>query len=240
MIPSDAAESIGHSPGANKVPIGMVDGNGESGKEDATENECQCENYPEESSDFPDVISCDFLNKLQEDWNFMDPTKSHNVSMIHNNRCINHLLTHGRIEIKHRQRSESLLEKPEMELKLIFLFLMKSYFAAVHKWTNQWFESCHTKKITEAKNRIISKDQFFAYIGLELGTSIIKYNAIDQYWSSGLFEGHSTFSNTMSHNQFELIRSLLCFSNPESYNHELASKDPLWHSRLLVEHYIKS
>jgi hypothetical protein len=44
----------------------------------------------------------------------------------------------------------------------------------------------------------------------------------------------------MSCNQFQLIQSLLCFVNSKSYNHEVASKDPLWHSRPLLEHFIRN
>jgi hypothetical protein len=70
--------------------------------------------------------------------------------------------------------------------------------------------------------------------------SIICYNHIDQYWSAGLFQGRSTFSNTMSRNQFQLIRSMLCFSTPTCYNHEVSAKDPLWHSQPLLEHFIRN
>jgi len=85
-----------------------------------------------------------------------------------------------------------------------------------------------------------SLEMFFAYIGLELGMSIISYHGIEQYWASSIFQGNPTYSNTMSHNQFQLIRSLLCFVNSTSYNHEVASKDPLWHSRPLLEHFIRN
>jgi hypothetical protein len=70
--------------------------------------------------------------------------------------------------------------------------------------------------------------------------SVICYNDIDQCWAAGLFQGHSTFNNTMSHNQFQLIRSMLCFANPACYNHEVSSKDPLWHSLPLLEHFMNS
>jgi hypothetical protein len=70
--------------------------------------------------------------------------------------------------------------------------------------------------------------------------SIIHYNDIDQYWAAGLFQGHSTFNTTMSRNQFQLIRSMLCFANPACYNHEVSSKDPLWHSWPLLEHFIRN
>ena len=44
----------------------------------------------------------------------------------------------------------------------------------------------------------------------------------------------------MSRNNFELIHSLLCFSDPASYDNELSSKDPLWHSRSMLEHFQKN
>ena len=76
---------------------------------------------------------------------------SSNASAIHNNRYLNKLLVHGGIEINHRQRLEVLLGKPDFEVKLFFLFLTKAYFSAVHKWTNQRFDSCHTYRAMESK-----------------------------------------------------------------------------------------
>jgi hypothetical protein len=63
-------------------------------------------------------------------WIFWNPA-------IHNNRYLNKLRVHGGIEINHHQRLEFLLGKPDFEVKLFFLFLMKAYFLAVHKWMNQ-------------------------------------------------------------------------------------------------------
>jgi hypothetical protein len=85
-----------------------------------------------------------------------------------------------------------------------------------------------------------SPREFFAYIGLEFGMGIICYNNIDQYWSTDILEGHPTYKNAMSQNKYELICTMICFTDPSEYNHEVASKDPLWHSRSIFEHLVKN
>lgn len=178
-------------------------------------------------------------SRLQDNWDVIQPNESNKITNIHNNRYINQLVTSGGIHINHQNKYEGILSKPNFELKLFFSFITKSYFCAVYKWTNQKIQACQKVRAMHLK-KYISRDQFFAYVGLELGMSILQCNAIDQYWNTGLFQGHTTFQNTMSRNRFELIRSQLCFANPEQYNHEVASKDPLWHSRSLLEHFTKN
>jgi hypothetical protein len=144
----------------------------------------------------------------------------------------------GGIKIHHLQKFSNILSSPNMELKLFHLFLSKSYFEAVLKWTNKKLSSSHQSRNRHTNH--ITRDRFFAYIGLEFAMSIIRYNDIGQYWSGNLLEGHAAFKNTMSRNNFELIRSLLCFSDPASYDNEFSSKDPLWHSRSMLEHFQKN
>ena len=43
----------------------------------------------------------------------------------------------------------------------------------------------------------------------------------------------------MSRDDFMTIRANISLRDPESYNHDEASADPLWHSRKLLEHFQK-
>jgi hypothetical protein len=114
-------------------------------------------------------------------------------------------------------------------MKLFHIFISKSYFEANLKWTDKKLSSSHQSR-SHHTNHIFC-DWFFANIVLELAISILGYNDIGQYWSGNLLEGHAAFKNTMSHNNFVLIHSLLCFSEPASNENELTLKDPLWHSQ---------
>jgi len=65
-----------------------------------------------------------------------------------------------------------------MELRLFHLFLSKSHFEAVLKWTNKKLSSSHQSR--SRHTNLITRDRFFAYIGLELAMSIIWYNDVGQ------------------------------------------------------------
>jgi hypothetical protein len=75
-----------------------------------------------------------------------------------------------------------------------------------------------------------------AYIGLELAMSLIKIGSIYQYWEASRFSGHHDFRETMSRNDFQMIRASIQF-HPPSYDPELASSDPLWHCRCFLNHF---
>jgi hypothetical protein len=80
---------------------------------------------------------------------------------------------------------------------------------------------------------------FFAYIGLELGMSFLKSNSIKSYWGNGSFMGHETYKQCMPRNCFEQIRASVWFCSMNSYNSEMASSDPLWFCRSLLDQFIK-
>jgi hypothetical protein len=91
-------------------------------------------------------------------------------STAHNNQYIQELMCSG-IKIHHPQKISNILSSPNMELKLFHLFLSKSYFEAVLKWTNKKLSSSHQSRSQHTNH--ITRDQFFACIGLELAMSII-------------------------------------------------------------------
>jgi hypothetical protein len=99
------------------------------------------------------------------------------------------------------------------------------------KWTND-----ELLKKGESK---VSKEKFMAFVGLEIAMSLVPLNKIHQYWENKKFSGHQDFKDVMSRNDFQLIRGATKFHPPE-YDNELASKDPLWHSRVMLKHYQKN
>jgi hypothetical protein len=179
------------------------------------------------------------LGLLQESWVVESLELGRpSTDRVHNNHFINKVAVSGGINMNHPNKIKAIFDGSKVELSLFFLFLTKSYFETVLKWTNMKLAGSVTSRSVTVKR--ISSAEFFAYIGLELGMGIICYNNIDQYWSTDVLEGHPTYKNTMSRNKFELIRAMICFTNPSEYNHEVASKEPLWHSRSILKHLVKN
>ena len=118
------------------------------------------------------------------------------------------------------------------KLGLFNLFLPKAYINKIRVWTNQNLQSNgHTS---------VSVVQFNAYLGLELATSIVGMNRLKQYWSTKMFLGHKDFQRTMSRDTFLRIRTHLSLVCPNSVTAAEKSKDPLWHSRQLLEEFTKN
>jgi hypothetical protein len=95
-------------------------------------------------------------------------------------------------------------------------------------------------RLSSAKgHKRCSSKEFFAYIGLELGMSLVKYNDIKSYWASGCFVGHDTFRDCMSRTGFQNIRSAARFSAQSTYDANMAHNNPLWFIRSLLDQFIK-
>ena len=134
-----------------------------------------------------------------------------------------HLLQPDRIKQAYNQNKE---------LGLFRLFLSKSFFKCVLRWTNEALNNDGRKPVSESK--------LWAYIGLEVGMSLVQMNDISAYWETKMFSGHSHFINVMSRDDFETIRSHLSVHPASAYNHTIASTDPLWHSRKIMEQFMKN
>jgi hypothetical protein len=65
------------------------------------------------------------------------------------------------------------------------LFFPNDYLTNVCGWTNE--------VLAKRGHSSCTVKEFFAYMGLELGMSLIKYNSIKSYWARGCFLGHETF-----------------------------------------------
>ena len=102
---------------------------------------------------------------------------------------------------------------------LFRLFLTNSFMNAIRKWTN--------KSLRNKGLKLISEKQFRAYIGLEMAISIVQMNGIQYYWKQEMFTGHVDFKETMSRNDFKIIRGNIELRDPDIYNHDEASADPM-------------
>jgi hypothetical protein len=101
-------------------------------------------------------------------------------------------------------------DSEDRERNLFHLFFTKNYLETVCRWT--------AKELGMKGKRPCSAVEFYAYIGLELGTSLLKYNSIKTYWSKGCFIGHKTFRDTMSRNRFGSIRASARLTSIQSYD----------------------
>jgi hypothetical protein len=119
----------------------------------------------------------------------------------------------------------------QRESDLFHLFFTKNFLETVCKWSNEAL-------ISKGHNSCSSKE-FFAYIGLELGMSLVKYNDIKSYWASGCFVGHNTFRDCMSRTHFLNIRSAVQFSEQSTYDANMDHNDPLWLICLVLDQFIK-
>ena len=106
--------------------------------------------------------------------------------------------------------------------------------------SNSFKLSSKNKKLDEKGKATVNESKFDAYLGLEMAMSIVSFNDTAEYWRSSMFTGHSDFINAMSRDDFCHIRSCVVLKNPEAYDHDEASADPLHHSRRLIEHFMKN
>jgi hypothetical protein len=117
------------------------------------------------------------------------------------------------------------------EVHLFHLFFTKSYLEGVRKWTGDVL-------VSRGKNNLVM-NELLAYVWLELGMSLVKYNSIRSYWASGAFLGHETFRETMYKNRFGEIRSCVRFEAKELYDPVNANNDPLWFAQSLLDNFIR-
>ena len=109
------------------------------------------------------------------------------------------------LHIIHEAKAKRAFEaKHKRELELFYLFFKKDFFETLRSWLN---EKLKEKKSSKHQYASVGKDEFNAYLGLEMGMSLVQFNSIRQYWGEGAFLGHPTFTETMGRNRFMTIRS---------------------------------
>jgi hypothetical protein len=117
-------------------------------------------------------------------------------------------------------------------IRLFYLFLTKSWSSVMKQWTNQRLGLKGKKKV--------SQEQFMAYIGLEFAMSFVKLNKVRDYWTDKMFIKQQDFLSVMSRNLFQDIHGSMMLDDPDLYDHNIASADPLHHSRNLLAHFLQN
>lgn len=115
-------------------------------------------------------------------------------------------------------------------LGLFHLFMSPSFFENVIQWTNV---NLSNKGKTE-----MTMKEFNAYVGLELAMSITNNNSIHEYWSNKPFVSVKGFQDVMSRTRFQNIRGSLQFRPNGIDTHSIKHKDPLWHSRSIINELV--
>lgn len=165
------------------------------------------------------------------DFEFIDENEEDMDAMMQENAYLRDLRTMSGLEILQRSKVVKAYEE-NGKLGLFRLFITREWFNTIRKWTN--------KKLDEKGRDTVNESKFDAYLGLEMAMSIVSFNDTAEYWRSNMFTGHSDFINAMSRDDFCHIRSCVVLKNPEAYDHDEASADPLHHSRRLIEHFMKN
>jgi len=120
---------------------------------------------------------------------------------------------------------------PQKESDLFYLFFTKNFLETVCKWSNE--------ALISKGHKSCSSKVFFAYIGLELGMSLVKSHDIKSYWAKGCFVGHDTFWDCMPRTCFQHILSAVRFSAQSTNHANMAHNNPLWFIRLVLDQFIK-
>lgn len=114
------------------------------------------------------------------------------------------------------------------ELGLFHLFFHWSKFAALRNFTND--------VLARKGYKPVDVQEFYAFLGLEIGASLSGCNSIKDLWWTELFKGNPVFSQVMGRARFEQIRSSFQFHTP-SIKAQVAGEDPLYTVRDVMEHF---
>jgi hypothetical protein len=79
-----------------------------------------------------------------------------------------------------------------------------------------------------------------AYIGLEVAMSFVKLNQVKDYWTDKMFIQQKDFQSVMPRNLFQVIHGSVMLHDPDMYSHNIASADPLHHSRNLLGDFLRN
>ncbi|ETM98153.1 hypothetical protein PPTG_19775 [Phytophthora nicotianae INRA-310] len=85
-------------------------------------------------------------------------------------------------------------------------------------------------------NEAPAKSEIDASCGLEIAMSICVLSDISEYWSEKRFFGQTAFPEKMAGTGFQQIRGALKF-HAESDTSVDKIRDPLWHSRTMLNHF---
>lgn len=112
-------------------------------------------------------------------------------------------------------------------LDLTILFLNRSLFEAISKKNAPLLRRC-------GHCRAFPTIALYACIGLEIAASLTRVASFEDMWCKNVY-GLEYFRTVMGRDKFEPIRSAMRVY--PSYDHDVSTKDPLWHSRLIIQYF---
>ena len=116
------------------------------------------------------------------------------------------------------------------ERGLFHMFVHNEFLNHIRCWTNEKLHGKHKPRMTP--------EFFFAYLGVEIAASLNPQYKISDYWSSKEFIGNHDIASVMSRQKFMTARANV--KHYPVYDEAVASKDPLWHSRSMLNHFWKN
>ena len=174
---------------------GLCSSSSSSEDDEVTLDEACSRNPLDNHDDYDSGIDLEVYDKVQDSWDFDDVEVSEDIALgnveAFKNDYVRKLKLQGGLHVHYSAVIQSMLEEDRMESKIFFLFITKSFFDAVRKWTLANMRLSTTSRRLPRKG--LSESLFYAYIGLELGMSFCQYNQIKDYWANSIFTGHQTF-----------------------------------------------
>lgn len=113
---------------------------------------------------------------------------------------------------------------------LRFMFRHRYMFEAFREWTALSFK---VRFIVIG----ISTQQLYWYIRQEIALSLTCVSVMSNKWHTKSFSCLNDFRAVKSHDSFKEISSCLC--PYPTYDHDMALCDPLWHSRDMLNHFMR-
>jgi hypothetical protein len=134
---------------------------------------------------------------------------SERVNFTSGNEYVRRLLRSAELKLLKPGLAYAAYDSEEKEQNLFHLFFSKAYLERVCTWTNP--------VLVNKRKKAVTLMEFTAYIGLELGMSLLKFNQLKSYWANASFLGHETFKSTMSRNHFMDIRAAVWFLSDQTF-----------------------
>ena len=116
-------------------------------------------------------------------------------------------------------------------LGLVKLFIRNSFFDAMRTWTNSALSRKGESNVTAT--------EFDAFLGLEIGMSLVGFNRIADYWSGVWFRGMALYNATMGRTRFQIIRANLQVHPPDQSSSD-PPHDPMWFIHEMMSHFQKN
>jgi hypothetical protein len=215
FFPSTLSESFEEAQKANAVDFELDDEFGEDGS-DLPDSMSVQDEHAEVNLDLDvpleDFEAEDFVN---EGVNIKSPTLK---AACASNPWLQAFVQRTQLHIRHPLTTAKVYET-EGVLGVFHMFMHKNFLNHMRNWTR------NKAKAAGLGLRGLPEELFYAYVGLDVAMSLVKFSTLSKYWSNGMFEGHPDFQKVMGRDLFVNIRSHLQF-HPSVAENEAMLADP--------------